>query len=178
MPPVLQTDRLRLRMVELTDAPAIQHLANDPLIARNTLTIRYPYPEGLAEEWLRETMLPAIEAGEDYLFAMTLRETGEFMGVLGMHNRQFDRMVVGYWIGKPYRGNGYTPEALRRVIAFGFDELGLNRIYAEYFPHNPASRRVMEKAGMRYEGTLRQHVCKDGEYLDEGICGILREDYH
>ncbi|MEL7236336.1 MAG: GNAT family N-acetyltransferase, partial [Chloroflexota bacterium] len=148
-----------------------------PLNVRHTLTIPYPYPAGLAEKWLRETMLPAIEKGTDYLFAVTQRETDALMGVLGMHNRQFDRMVMGYWLGEVYWGHGYMTEAVRRAISFGFDELALNRIYAEYFSHNPASRRVMEKAGMQYEGLLRQHVCKDGEYFDVGVCGILRDDY-
>ena len=74
-------------------------------------------------------------------------------------------------------GLGYMSEAARRVIQFGFEELGLNRIYAGYFTRNPTSRRVMEKAGMTYEGTYRQNVLKWGEFVDVGACAILRSEY-
>jgi RimJ/RimL family protein N-acetyltransferase len=76
----------------------------------------------------------------------------------------------------PYWGRGYATEAALAVIAFGFEELGLNRIYAQHMASNPASGRVMQKAGMRHEGTLRQHVTKFGIVDDIAIYGILASD--
>jgi RimJ/RimL family protein N-acetyltransferase len=84
--------------------------------------------------------------------------------------------VLGYWIGVPYWGNGYATEAGRAVLDHGFGELGLNRVYAHCFARNPASRRVLEKLGMRHEGTRRRHTLKWGEYLDEEEFGILASD--
>jgi len=174
----LETDRLILRTLELTDAPDIQRLINHPQIARNTLSVPYPYPDGLAEKWIREQMMPAMEEGTDFVFAITLRKTGEFMGVLGMHDlNEHKRIDVGYWLGEVYWGKGYATEALRRAIQFGFEELDVNRIYAEFFTFNTASRRVMEKSGMTFEGVHRQNILKNGEYIDDGVCAILREDY-
>ena len=62
---------------------------------------------------------------------------------------------IGYVINPEFRGRGIAGEAARRVIRFGFDELGLNRIEAKYMDGNVASRKVMEKIGMKYEGTMR-----------------------
>jgi ribosomal-protein-alanine N-acetyltransferase len=69
-------------------------------------------------------------------------------------------------------------EALRRVLAYFFDRVNLNRVEAIYEPDNPASGRVMQKCGMRYEGTLRQFfLCRDGTYADGLLCAILKEEF-
>ena len=83
---------------------------------------------------------------------------------------------MGYWIGVPYWNKGYCSEAAKALIGYGFDELGLNRVFAEHMVRNPASGRVMEKAGMTYEGTLRQHVKKWDRYEDLKVYGILRTE--
>ena len=67
-------------------------------------------------------------------------------------------------------------EALRAVVAYGFDQLGLNRIEAQHETDNPASGRVMAHVGMQYEGTLRQRVKNKGKFVDVALCAILRSD--
>jgi RimJ/RimL family protein N-acetyltransferase len=100
------------------------------------------------------------------------------MGMITLRpEARFSRAEIGYWIGLPYWGQGYTSEAARHMVDYGFAERGLNKVYATYFVLNPASRRVMEKAGMTYEGTLRQHVQRDGVFYDLGYCGILRSEW-
>jgi ribosomal-protein-alanine N-acetyltransferase len=89
-----------------------------------------------------------------------------------------DRAELGYWIGAPYWGRGYATEASRAVVRWGFEGLGLRRIHASHFPRNPASGRVLEKLGMRHEGTLRQHVKKWDEYLDLESYGLLADEMH
>lgn len=84
------------------------------------------------------------------------------------------RAELGYWIGKPYWGQGYMTEAARAVIEFGFQQLSLNRIVAYAMTKNPASSRVMEKNGMTYEGTFPQHVRKWDDYEDLVAYGIVR----
>ena len=76
----------------------------------------------------------------------------------------------------PYWGRGYATEAARAVVAYAFDELGLNRVFAFHFTNNPASGRVLQKIGMRHEGTRRAHTRKDGAFLDSESYAILRGD--
>ena len=83
---------------------------------------------------------------------------------------------MGYWMGVPYWNHGYCSEAARALVAHGFQQMGLHRIYAFHFVRNPASGRVMQKAGMTYEGTLRQHVKKWERYEDLTAYGILRSE--
>ncbi len=175
-PPILETARLILRPFALTDAPDVERLCGAPEIALHTLNIPHPYPEGKAQEWIASCP-ERFEKGVEVTFAITLREGGALAGAIGiLPNRDHDRADIGYWIGMPYWGRGFATEALRAVIAYGFDELGMNRIFAEHFTRNPASGRVMQKAGMRHEGTLRQMHKKWGEYVDSELYAILSSD--
>jgi len=76
------------------------------------------------------------------------------------------RAELGYWIGVPYWGQGFATEAANAMIAFGFDTLRLNEIYAHHFAGNIASQRVLEKIGMRHEGQSRLHIAKWNKFLD------------
>lgn len=172
----LSTERLLLRPLKMTDAPTIQRLAGDEAIARYTLHIPHPYLNGAAEEFIAHTQ-ENLASGEAYTFAIIRCEDERLLGATGMSIHQHDKAEIGYWMGVPYWGQGYMTEAVMRLIQFGFEDLKLNRIYATYFVENGASRRVMEKAGMYYEGTFRQAYRKNGRYIDAGLCAILRSDY-
>jgi RimJ/RimL family protein N-acetyltransferase len=80
-------------------------------------------------------------------------------------------------INPAYRGNGYACEALERVLKFGFEVLELNRIEAKYIVGNDASRRVMEKCGMKFEGVARQSMLIKGKYRDIGKYAILKSEF-
>ena len=84
---------------------------------------------------------------------------------------------VGYVINPEYRGRGIAPEALARVLEFGFTELKLNRIEARYIVGNEVSRRVMEKCGMTYEGTARGRMLIKGVRHDIAYCSILKDEF-
>ncbi len=173
----LETPRLLLRPMVRTDAPHIYEYMQDREIAYNTLLIPYPYPAGAAEDWMQKCWEQA-SSRENYTFAVVLKAEKRMIGSMGIgQNAAHNRAEIGYWIGKRYWGQGYASEACRRIIQFGFEEMGLNRIQASYFTRNPASRRVMEKAGMHHEGVLRQYVFKWGEYVDLGYCSILRSEW-
>jgi len=77
--------------------------------------------------------------------------------------------TVGYWLGEQFWGRGVMTEALTAVTDFCFDNFPLGRISAEVFAHNPASARVLEKAGFIFEGRLKNNVMKDGQVLDSLI---------
>ncbi|MFC0271160.1 GNAT family N-acetyltransferase [Metabacillus herbersteinensis] len=80
-------------------------------------------------------------------------------------------------MGVEYWGKGYTTEAARRIICYGFQHLQLNKIFAATMSHNPASSRVMKKVDMTYEGTAREHVKKWGNYVDLDFYTILRSEW-
>lgn len=186
-PTVIATSRLVLRPFRPGDAPAVARLAGDRDVASTTASIPHPYPASLAAEWIASH--PArLSAGTEVIFAITLKKIriarkadtaldGRLIGAIGLIiDRSGRKAEMGYWIGKPHWGKGYATEAARAAIAFGFETLSLNRIYAHHMTRNPASGRVLEKSGMTLEGELRQHVLKWDRFEDVRIYGILRTD--
>lgn len=175
--PTLPTDRLILRPFTLADAPSVQRLAGDSAIADTTANIPHPYPDGVAEAWI-SNHAQEFEQGTAVVYAITLKVTGELVGAISLFSIRaaFDRAEMGYWIGVPYWNHGYCSEAAKALIRYAFDEIGLNRVFAEHMVRNPGSGRVMQKAGLSYEGTLRQHVKKGDRYEDLAVYGILRSD--
>ncbi len=175
--PNLHSKRLLLRPFELSDGDDLRRLAGDRAIADTTLQIPHPYKVGMAEEWIL-TQRPRFEAGEQVVFAVVLRGSGQLIGAMGLViESKFRRAELGYWIGRPYWGNGYCTEAGRTILEYGFQSLNLNRIHAYHFKRNPASGRVMQKLGMRHEGSCPQHVIKWGVFEDIELYGILRSGW-
>ena len=175
--PVLQTRRLTLRPFSLADAPEVQKLAGQPEVALMTIHIPYPYPDGAAEAWIA-THAAGYEQGTTFIFAITHGEGGTLMGGISlMADRDNGTAELGYWLGIPYWNQGFATEAAEAVLAYGFETLGLRRIYARYFRHNPASGRVMRKLGMIYEGRNREAQRRAGRVSDEECYGLLAEDW-
>ena len=86
-------------------------------------------------------------------YGITLCESNELVGAMGLVSKSREEAELGYWIGRDYRGNGYCAEAAEKLLDFGFRELGLDRVIARHLENNPASGRVMEKCGMVICGT-------------------------
>lgn len=174
---MLETERLRLRSLEMADAPRLQELAGAYEVASTTLNIPHPYPDGAAEDfiyWARRQVI----TGEGFHFAIVHRDNNLLIGVISLTlYNEHRRAELGYWIGVPYWNRGFATEAARRLVRYGFEELRLNRIFAACYPANLASARVLQKAGMHYEGTLRQHVVHFGTPRDAAYYGILREEW-
>ncbi|SDD17331.1 Protein N-acetyltransferase, RimJ/RimL family [Paenibacillus sp. UNCCL117] len=172
-----ETNRLTLRPFELTDAKMVQLLAGSEEVASTTLSIPYPYPDGVAEKWI-EAVRQSIEKGENYAFAIVKKEDGALIGNMSMGvSLKHKRAELAYWIGKPFWGQGYATEAAKRIVQFGFEDLGLNRIQAAAMTRNPASYKVMIKIGMKYEGTFPQHVLKQENFEDLVYYGMMKSDY-
>jgi RimJ/RimL family protein N-acetyltransferase len=81
---------------------------------------------------------------------------------------------IGYWLGEEFWGRGIATEAVRAVTEYAFGTFDLCRVYAGVFEWNPASMRVLEKAGYEFECAMRKSVTKDGETMDEAIYAIIR----
>ena len=174
--PTIATERLLLRPFTLDDAADVQRLAGDQAVADTTLSIPHPYPDGAAEQWI-SSHAERFESHEIMTLAVTLRDGGELAGCISLRlNDAHGRAELGYWMGVPYWNRGYCSEAARALVAYGFEQMGLHRVYAYHFVRNPASGRVMQKAGMTYEGTLRQHAKKRERYEDLAAYGILRSE--
>jgi RimJ/RimL family protein N-acetyltransferase len=158
------------------DAPEVQRLCGDRAIAETTLTIPHPYPDGVAEQWIAGHEA-SFAAGRGVNFAVERREDAALAGAVGLVIDPDHRHAeLGYWIARAYWGLGYATEAAAAVVRYGFEELGLNRIFAQHFTTNPASGRVMQKLGMQYEGRRRGHILKWGQFMDDEVYAILAED--
>lgn len=167
-----------MRPFTFEDAAGVQRLAGDPAIADVTLNIPHPYEDGIAEAWIG-THKQVFEEGQGVVFAVALAASDELVGCISLTgiSSRFRRAEMGYWMGKPYWNRGYASEAARALIGYAFQDLGLHRVFATHLVRNPASGRVMQKAGMTYEGTLREHAGKEGRLEDLALYGILRHEW-
>ena len=175
--PTLHTERLILRSFTLKDAQDVQRLAGERDIAANLTNMPHPYEDGMAEEWIR-SCYEKFENGQEVNFAITLKTTGSLVGGTGLRIEQkHDRAELGYWIGKPYWGNGYATETAQAVVTYAFEALKLNRILAYHYKRNIASERVLQKIGMQYEGCFREHIKKWDAFEDVIGHGMLKADH-
>lgn len=176
--PTLETERLVLRPFRRADGPRIRELAGEREIAANTLDMPYPYEEGMAEEWIA-THEDDLSKGKMVTFAVTIRNSDELIGAISISiDKQNSTGELGFWIGKPYWGGGYCTEAAAAVLRYGFEIWALNKVFARHFAGNPASGRVLEKIGMKYEGCLRRHIRKWEHFEDVCHYGILRCEFN
>lgn len=176
--PTLETGRLVLNELQAADLPRIIEYAADPGIAQYTLNIPHPYAEKDAIYWLNMAY-QGFKEGTQHVFAIRLKPGLEFIGGIGLViARRFHRAEIGYWVGKPFWNNGYTSEAMKPIIEYGFQKLNLNKIYATHLRENPASGKVMEKNGMQREGFLKEHVFKGGTYHDMVQYGLTKRDFN
>jgi RimJ/RimL family protein N-acetyltransferase len=174
--PILKTERLLLRDFRLTDAKEVQRLAGATEVAKGTF-VPHPYEDGIAESWI-ERQKKEFEEGSITNFAIVLAAADTLIGSIGLIlAEQHQWGQLGYWIGVPYWNQGYCTEAVLAVMDYGFNELGLNRIWAPHFKSNPASGRVLQKAGMQYEGSQREHYKRFGRYEDAELYGLLKREY-
>ena len=172
----LKTERLILKLPILSDAEAMYLAASDPGVRDGLIS----WPESVddARKWIRRFDTYA-EVGTHYILSMYLRETGEFIGEVGLNNLHpiHRKARIAYWCAKDHWNMGYTTEAVAALIRYGFRTHDLNRISAGCFDFNRASERVMLKLGMTYEFTARHELCKDGNYLDVRYYAILKADW-
>ncbi|WP_223068378.1 GNAT family N-acetyltransferase [Paenibacillus caui] len=176
--PTIQLERLILRPFNLDDAQVVQELAGDKYVAEMTLNIPHPYEDGMAEEWI-ETHIDNFNEDRLLTLAIVHKEEKYLIGAISIGiNKKFDHGELGYWIGRKYNNNGYCTEAAKGIVKYAFEEMKLNRIFARHLGKNPASGKVMKKLGMKYEGLLKQHVRKWGEYEDLVHYGLLKAEYN
>lgn len=153
--PTLDTDRLRLRPLSWDDVDNYNRVVHsDPDVMR--------YLRGgqsMPRNYTRNMIEYFIDHAQTYGFtflAVTDKANGVFMGHCGLHQLS-DVVEIGYALGKAYWGAGYATEAARAVMRWGFETLSLDSLIAVAYPENLASRRVMERLGMTYEGEIERY---------------------
>ena len=175
--PTLDSPRLTLRPFVSHDAATVQALAGERAIADTTLNIPHPYEDGMAEDWIASHE-EHFRDGSGVIFAIADKKDGQLLGAVGLRiDTTLRKAELGYWVGVSHWNRGYATEAAGALLAYGFDELDLNRIAARHLARNPASGRVMQKLGMRHEGTLRQATMKWGQFEDLELYSILRLEW-
>lgn len=175
--PQLECDRLILRRMKRTDAADMYEYAKDDEVTRYLLWNPHENVE-YTEQYLQYVQTKYRE-GSFYDWAIELKAEKKMIGTCGFTAIDTDnsRGEIGYVINPAYRGHGYASEAVSRILDFGFDNLELHRIEAKYIVGNEASRRVMEKCNMKFEGIAKESMLIKGEYRDIGCCAILKSEY-
>ena len=168
------SDHLILREPEMRDGPCIAKLAGAFEIADTTLRIPHPYYLEHAQSWIAEVRRLSSEDSSKQ-WVIILKKERSLIGAIGLSSIDYRHRhgELGYWIGKSWWGRGYATESAVAVIEYAFRTLDLHRVYAHHFVRNEASGRVLQKAGMIYEGTMREHVNQWGRFEDIKIYGIL-----
>ncbi|MBB5351288.1 RimJ/RimL family protein N-acetyltransferase [Haloferula luteola] len=171
------TSRLKLRPPYEEDIDVITHLLQERRVVEMLSVVPWPYERRHAEEWLT-AIRKKEEEGCWETFVIVLRETDALIGAIGLHPEPGKPWgMAGYWLGIDHWGQGYMTEALTEMLRYGFEDLGLRRIEAYHFSGNPASGRVMAKAGMGFEGVQRLRSQRLGELCDRVNYGMIDEDW-
>ena len=175
---ILKTERLTLRPFQLDDAQAMfENWASREAVTRTTQWKRHESvfeTEGILSAWCA-----LYDDVRIYNWAIVLPETGQAIGNIACvdFSERDARCTVGYCLSDKYWNQGLTTEALGAVLEFLFQKVGVRKVESYHAVDNPSSGRVMEKNGMKREGTLRAHLLgKDGAYHDLAVWGLLAEE--
>ena len=172
---ILETNRLMLRSWREDDAEELYKYASDPDVGPPA-----GWPPHTSVENSREIIRTVLSASETY--AVCLKEDGKPIGSVGLHRNDIaendDEYELGYWIGKPFWGQGLIPEASREMLRHAFEDLGMARIWCGHYDGNIKSRRVQEKLGFVYHHTTEGiEVSLLGETRTGHVMLLTREDW-
>ncbi|MGN0818905.1 MAG: GNAT family N-acetyltransferase [Christensenellaceae bacterium] len=167
--------RCTLREWSLKDAKDLANaLSNKKILDNLRDGVPYPYTEQDAKEYINEML--ASDKNDVFAFAICLG--GKVVGSIGAFrqgNIYYRTCEIGYYLAEEYWGKGVMTDAVRRLCEMIFAETDILRIYAEPFADNSGSRRVLEKAGFKLEGILKNNASKNGKILDTAIYALTRE---
>ena len=172
----LETPRLRLRAWEDSDAEALYLLARDPRVGP---IAGWPPHRDLADS--RRILRDILQTEESY--AIVLKATGAVIGSIGLR-RDSDlasgdgERELGYWLGVPFWGKGYMPEAAKEVLRHAFEDLKLQTVWCGYYEGNARSQRVQEKLGFTFQRkTQRLYVAQMDEYRTGYVNRMTRDEW-
>lgn len=161
-----------IRSWRVTDDLSIARHANNHKVWRN---LRDSFPSPYTREDARSWIFRSTAESPHTSFAIEVE--GQAAGSIGLvlkHDIHRHSAEIGYWLGEAFWSRGIMSEAVRAFTEYAFSHFDLCRIYAHIFEWNPASARVLEKAGYVLEGRLRKAAVKDGQIIDQLIYAIVR----
>lgn len=175
--PILTTPRLQLTEVESDHASALFNLFSNPEV------VKYygmdPMNELAQAEKIIQHFKRTYEMKKGMRWAITIKEGNKFVGTIGLNNLALGmkKAEVGFEIHPDFWRSGITSEALRAVLAYSFEELGLHRMGAVTFPANSASIGLLKKSGFVEEGKLRSYLFQNGQSHDALVFSILHTEW-
>ncbi|MBP2642509.1 MAG: GCN5-related N-acetyltransferase [Firmicutes bacterium] len=174
----IETERLILRRFEYTDDESmLKYWINDPEIQ-----FMYSEPVYTTKQEVRELLnkyISAYEKDDCYRWAIILKENGECIGQIAyfLVDSKNHFAEIEYCIGKCFQRKGFATEATKAVIQYGFAIINLHKVQICHKSINIASRKVIKKCGLVYEGTLRDFFYMDGQYVGRLYYSILKNEY-
>jgi len=166
---------IMLKKWESTNLELLVKYANNQNIS-NYMTDAFPFP------YTNEDGIKYIERAmtdnPTKLFAIQHEnETVGSIGIFPESDIYRKNAAIAYWVAEPFWGKGIGSRAIQLMVEYAFKTFDISRIYAKPFSNNIASHCVLEKAGFKLEAILRQTVIKKGEFLDEHVYGIRKEEF-
>lgn len=177
-PVAIEGERVWLREFDIADAPAVQRWTGDPEV------VQYvplgPTDDAGARSYVAGLVSEATAAERDnYTLAVIERKTNDLVGAVALtiDSQRHRRAELGYLLRRDRWGQGLASEASRLVVDFGFEDLGVHRVWAVCDPRNAASVGVLRKLGMQREGLLRDDLLIAGEWRDSELYAVLAGDW-
>lgn len=168
---ILETERLTLRPPRPCDIAGLVVWLGDFNVSRNLSRVPYPYDEGDAEAYVAGPM-----GGGGHRFVILRRADDMLMGAIGL-TEDGAGFEFGYWLGRPFWGQGFATEAAHRLVRFAFEELDQPSVHAGWFYDNPASGHVLAKLGARHNGShMRQSRARGAAILCHDML-LTRADF-
>lgn len=163
-----------IRPFKTTDIESLMEYANNPKIAAN-LTNQFPHP--YTRESGQAFIRMATQINPPTIFAIDINNKAS--GGIGLHVQEdihIKNAELGYWLAEPFWGKGIMTKAVKHMVAYGFKNLDINRIFARPFGTNLASQKVLRNAGFVLEGKFKDTIYKNGQYLDELIYAVRKQN--
>ncbi|MGD8191196.1 GNAT family N-acetyltransferase [Brevibacillus ginsengisoli] len=175
--PRLETDRFILRQLRLEDAKDLfQYFSLDEVTEYYDLAsfVEVSQAEELIRSWNER-----FEKQQGFRWAICTSTDNRVMGTCGFHNwsKEHYKAEIGYELAPEFWRQGVMTEVVGQVIAFGFEQLGLNRIEAFIDPGNIASRKLLEKVGLHEEGHLKECFYEKGRFVDAVLFAVVKNDW-
>ncbi|MCC5637221.1 GNAT family N-acetyltransferase [Nostoc sp. CHAB 5844] len=175
---LLETDRLLMREFTETDSEAVFVYQSDPLYLRYYHWTQRTKAD--VDQFVQEFIVQQIEQPRTkFQLAIILKQENQLIGNCGIRINDFllREANIGYEIDSRYWKQGYATEAAYTILKFGFEELGMHRIWSYCVAENLASARVLEKIGMSREGHLREKEWIQGRWYDHFLYAILNDEW-